>query len=104
LVRESLEGGPCSLQELGVVVADGSPGDLPPPYARATGPIPPLGGAMGVPTLVDQGVTAADVLVFTVFSLCDYLEIDYDDFARLELPRVASFAVSGELPAEQKAA
>ena len=98
---------PSLLRELGVVVTDGAPSDLPPPYSRAPEPLPPLGGAMGVPTLVDQRVTTAAVLVFTVFSLNDFMEVDYDDFARLETPSVASFAIGGELPegeTEQKVA
>ena len=92
-------GFPGLTRELGVAVIEGFTSDLPPPYSRATGGIPPFGGAMGVPTFVDEAVTTAAVLTFTTFSPGDYLEIDYDDFARLEQPRVSAFAISGELTA-----
>jgi hypothetical protein len=39
------------------------------------------------------------VVVFRAFGPSDYIEINYDDFARQERPRVASFAHAGELPA-----
>jgi len=90
---------PALTNELGVEVIEGSPRDLPPPYATAAGDIPPLGGAMGVLTLVDAGVTVASSIVFNAFSPHDVVELPFDDFARLEQPRVASFAVGGELAA-----
>lgn len=90
-------------QALGADVIEGVPGDLPPPYSRATGLIPPLGSAMGVLTIVDERVTIASAVVFLAFSPGDWVELPYDDFARLERPRVASFAIGGELPAGQEA-
>ena len=84
--------------ELGVEVIEGSAGDLPPPFTHAAGPIPPLGSAMGVLTVVDTRVTIASTIAFEAFSRSDCVEIPYDDFARLERPRIASFAIGGELP------
>jgi hypothetical protein len=40
--------------------------------------------------------------VFLAFSPGDWVEIPYDDFARLERPRIASFAIGGELPAARE--
>jgi prolyl-tRNA editing enzyme YbaK/EbsC (Cys-tRNA(Pro) deacylase) len=85
-------------RELGMVVVEAGPGDLPAPYSSATGPIPPLGGAMDVLTIVDTRAMQASALVFTAFSAFDFLELPIDEFARLERPRVASFATGGELP------
>lgn len=89
--------------ELGASVVDGAPADLPPPYSRAAGWIPPLGGAMGVLTIVDEAVAVAAALVFTAFAPGDVIEVPYDDFARVERPRIASFAIGGELPASGEA-
>lgn len=85
--------------ELGMDVLEGTPADLPPPYSRAAGRIPPLGGAMSALTIVDERVSLAAALVFTAFVPTDHVELPYDEFARLERPRIASFAVGGELPA-----
>jgi hypothetical protein len=90
-------------QALGADVIEGTPADLPPPYSRATGLFPPLGGAMGALTVVDERVAVTSALVFLVFSPGDCIELPYDDFARLERPRVASFAIGGELPAGREA-
>lgn len=84
--------------ELGVPVSEAVRAYLPPPYTRASGPIPPLGGAMDAITIVDAGVTNAPAIAFEVFSAFDCIELPYDDFARHERPRVASFAIGGELP------
>jgi prolyl-tRNA editing enzyme YbaK/EbsC (Cys-tRNA(Pro) deacylase) len=84
--------------ELGTAVAPGEPGDLPAPYTGATGAIPPLGGAFGCLTMVDERVTTTSSIVFEAFSPDDIVEIPYDDFSRLEQPRIARFAIAGELP------
>ena len=83
--------------ELGMVV-EGSAEDLPSPFKGAGGPTPPLGRAMGLLTLIDEAVAMASAVVFAAFSSNDIVEIPYDDFSRLEQPRVASFAAFGELP------
>jgi prolyl-tRNA editing enzyme YbaK/EbsC (Cys-tRNA(Pro) deacylase) len=96
------QGAKLSLPELsrgfGAVVAPGSAQDLPAPFTGATGPIPPLGRAMGLFTVVDEAVTRSSAIVFEAFSGTDIVEMPYDDFARLESPRIASFATGGELP------
>jgi len=84
--------------EFGMDVIEGAPADLPPPYSRAAGRLPPLGGAMSALTIVDEQVSLASAIVFTAFAPSDHIELSYDEFARLEQPRIASFAVGGELP------
>jgi prolyl-tRNA editing enzyme YbaK/EbsC (Cys-tRNA(Pro) deacylase) len=84
--------------ELGVPVIEGSAADLPPPYAGVSGPIPPIGRAIGALTLVDEAVSLASPIVFDAFSSTDIVEVPYDEFSRLERPRVSSFAIGGELP------
>jgi hypothetical protein len=47
----------------------------------------------GVPLFVDDQVeTSAAVIAFQAFATRHYVEMIYEDFARIELPRVASFA------------
>ena len=89
---------PALRNELRTEVMEGNAADLPPPFASAAGPFPPLGTALGILTVVDQRVTMATPIVFAAFSRQDYFEIPFDEFARLERPRIASFAVGGELP------
>jgi hypothetical protein len=48
---------------------------------------------------LDERVSSASILVFRVFAESIYLEVPYADYARLEQPRLASFASYGELPA-----
>ena len=85
-------------RELGLVVSNAGPADLPAPFSSAIGHIPPLGGAMQATTIVDVEVMNAAALVFTAFSPFDFFEIPIDDFARIEHPRIAAFAIGGELP------
>jgi prolyl-tRNA editing enzyme YbaK/EbsC (Cys-tRNA(Pro) deacylase) len=89
---------PALVNELKAEVIEATPADLPPPFTGAAGPIPPLGTALGVPTIIDTRVTIASAVVFEAFSRSDCIEIPYDEFARLERPRIASFAAFGELP------
>jgi hypothetical protein len=84
--------------ELGISVVAGSPADLPAPYTGASAPIPPLGGELGTLVLVDESMNASSVIAFEAFAPTDCFELLYDDFARLERPRLASFADRGELP------
>lgn len=85
--------------ELGTLVIEGSAADLPSPYTGASGPIPPIGRAMGVTTFVDEAVSQASPLVFNAFASTDIVEVPYDEYSRVEQPRVSSFAIGGELPA-----
>jgi len=89
--------------ELGADVLEGTAEDLPPPYTGVAGPTPPLGGALGVLTIIDEAVAAASAVAFEAFASCDIVEIPYDEFARHERPRIASFAVVGELPESTEA-
>jgi hypothetical protein len=61
--------------------------------------IPPLGGLFAVTSVIDTRVATTGVVVFRAFSPADFVEVPYEDYARLERPRVASFAVAGELVA-----
>lgn len=82
---------------LGGIVVDGSSEDLPDELQHAGEPVPPLGQMFGMALVVDERVADAGILVFRVFGGDDFIEIDYDDFARLEQPRLGSFAYAGEL-------
>jgi hypothetical protein len=85
--------------ELRATVIDGSAQHFSPPYTGAEGPIPPLGRALGATlTLVDETLEMFSPLAFAAFSPYDILEIPFDDFSRLERPRITAFAVGGELP------
>jgi Ala-tRNA(Pro) deacylase len=85
---------------LGAPAIDGGPSELPGEFSHAEPPIPPLGQLFGVPIVLDERVTTCAILVFRAFRDSDYFEIPYEDFARLEQPKVASFARAGELPAQ----
>jgi hypothetical protein len=84
--------------ELGVDVIEGTSADLAPPYKDADGPLPPLGGALGTLVVIDEKVSLASTIAFPAFSSTDILEIPYEEFSRLERPRIASFGIGGELP------
>lgn len=89
---------PSLSAELGVMVIEGGPEDLLPPFKGVGGPIPPLGRGMGVLTILDEAVTVASTVAFAAFASTDIVEIPFADFSRLEQPRIASFAIVGELP------
>lgn len=78
-------------------VLDATNDELPGEFRRADGPVPPLGQLFGIPVVLDQRAAGAAILVFCAFSRCDFVEVPYDDYARLEQPRLASFASAGEL-------
>jgi hypothetical protein len=72
--------------------------ELPEALRDLDGPIPPLGQLFGLPLILDERVGAAAIVVFRGFGDNDYFELLYDDFSRTERPRVAGFALAGELP------
>lgn len=85
-------------EETGGTVTEGNPAEiLGEPGGGAPELLPPLGGVFGVPLFVDERVARAPLLAFRVFDANDYVEVLYEDFARLERPRVAAFADAGEL-------
>jgi Ala-tRNA(Pro) deacylase len=80
-------------------VIDGTNDDLPGEFRCAQGSIPPLGQLFGIPLILDEQLAQASVVVFQVFLGSDYIEVPYEDFARLEQPRVARLASAGVLDA-----
>jgi Ala-tRNA(Pro) deacylase len=90
--------------ELDATVTDATYEDKPEALKRFEGAPPPLGQLYGLPLVVDERVMQSGVIVFSPFGESDYVEIPYDDFARQEQPRIASFARKGELPAPQAGA
>lgn len=84
--------------ELGAAVLDAQDDDLPDALKRFDAPPPPFGQLFGLPVVVDFAVTEHDSLVLQLFGESDYLELPFDDFARQEQPKIASFARAGELP------
>src|SRR5215468_10869339 len=80
---------------LGDVVTNAEMDELPDEFRRAMGPIPPFGQLLGIPIAIDARVRSAGVLVFRAFGESVYFEIPYEDWARLEQPRVAPFASKG---------
>jgi hypothetical protein len=85
--------------ELGSSVIDAEHEDLPDDLQRFEAPPPPLGQLFGLPLILDDAIPNYGVIVFQPFGESDYFEIPYDDFARQEQPRLASFARAGELAA-----
>jgi Ala-tRNA(Pro) deacylase len=83
---------------LGATVLDATSADLSNGFRGAPEPVPPLGGLFSVPLFVDEDVSAAPRFVFHAFSQGSYVELAYEDFARIERPRVVSFAQAGALP------
>lgn len=81
---------------LGELVVEGSKKELPDLLRDAGEDVPPLGKLFGVPLIVDTRVSEARVLVFRAFGE-DFFEVAYEDLARLETPRVGTFAFAGEL-------
>lgn len=86
---------------LGAAATRASTDELPDEIRRAGEPIPPLGQLVGVPILLDVRAANAGALVFRAFAESTYVEVPYEDWARLEQPRVASFASIGELTAAE---
>jgi Ala-tRNA(Pro) deacylase len=86
---------------LGGLAVVGTSDELPDDLRYAEPPIPPLGQLFGLPLVVDERVTRCSLIVFASFGESDFFEIPYEDFARLEQPRVAAFASAGELIAHR---
>jgi Ala-tRNA(Pro) deacylase len=84
---------------LGGVALEGDTSELPHEFANAAGSIPPLGQLFGLPLVLDARVAGCAVIVFRAFDGSDYFDIPYEDFARLEQPRIAAFASIGQLVA-----
>lgn len=80
------------------IVEEGGPVDLPWPFANASPPIPPLGRLFGAAVFVDENVAGASLISFAAFAGTDFVEMLYDDFARVEQPRIMQLARAGELP------
>jgi hypothetical protein len=80
------------------LVEEGGLDDLPWFLDQVGSPMPPLGRLFGVPLFVDERVASAAMLCFAAFSTADFIEMTYDDLARIEQPRVGPVGVAGELP------
>jgi Ala-tRNA(Pro) deacylase len=62
--------------------------ELPHPFRRARGSIPPLGQLFGIAVVLGERIANASVISFRAFAESDYFDIAYDDYARLEQPRL----------------
>jgi len=80
------------------LVQEGEIDDLPWPFSDAGAPVPPFGHLFGAPVFIDPSIIDSTDIGFAVFSPNDFIEMPYDDFARLEQPRVADLVAAGELP------
>ncbi len=58
------------------------------------GILPPFGSAYDMETLVDESLTLGDEIVFAANSRLESIRMRYSDFATLEHPLVAKFAVA----------
>lgn len=84
--------------ELGGAAVPADSSELPGELASMSPPIPPLGQLAGLTLVVEQRLQQYATLVFRAFGGCDFFEVPYDEWSRLEAPRMASFASMGELP------
>lgn len=57
-----------------------------------TGAMPPFGSLYGLPVLVDESVTHDREIVFNAGSHTEVVRLAYEDFARLEGPKVLKFS------------
>jgi Ala-tRNA(Pro) deacylase len=62
--------------------------ELPHPFRQAPGAIPPLGQLFGIAVVLDERIANASVISFRAFAESDYFDIAYDEYARLEQPRL----------------
>lgn len=84
--------------ETHATVALGTSADLPAPYTDCGEPVPPFGHELHVPVIADEALSGSSVIAFRAFAATDWIELAWDDYARIEQPRLASFASAGELP------
>ncbi|HEU5334828.1 MAG TPA: YbaK/EbsC family protein [Terriglobales bacterium] len=59
-----------------------------------TGAMPPFGSLYGLPVLVDEAVTHDREIVFNAGSHTELVRLAYEDFARVEKPRVMKFSAA----------
>lgn len=57
-----------------------------------TGAMPPFAGLYGLPLMVDETVTHDQEIVFNAGSHTELMRLAYEDFARLEKPKVLRFS------------
>lgn len=85
--------------DLGGTAMDALPDDLPDAFIGSDGDIPPLGEMFDLPLVVDEALEGCTSIVFRAAGGTAWFEVPYEDFARQERPRIASFARAGELEA-----
>jgi hypothetical protein len=84
---------------LGSTCVAGDHSDLPSALAGLSPPIPPFGQLFGLTIILDETVNnGAAVIVSPAFGGNEFFDVLYDDWVRVEAPRIASFASAGELP------
>jgi Ala-tRNA(Pro) deacylase len=59
---------------------------------------PPFGSLYGLPVVLDRSLARSGPLILRAGSHEEALELQYEDFARLEKPRLADFAVLAQSP------
>ena len=59
-----------------------------------TGAMPPFGSLYGLPVVVDESVTHDREIVFNAGSHTELVRLAYEDFARIEKPRVLKFSAA----------
>jgi prolyl-tRNA editing enzyme YbaK/EbsC (Cys-tRNA(Pro) deacylase) len=83
---------------LGGTAVPGDVSDLPGELSAMQPPIPPLGQLAGLTLVVEERLSQSAILVFQAFGGSDFFEVPFEEWAVLEAPRMAAFAVMGELP------
>lgn len=64
-----------------------------------TGAMPPFGSLYGLPVLVDETVTHDREIVFNAGTHTELIRLAYEDFARLEGPKVLKFSAGASTAA-----
>lgn len=80
------------------IVEEGRLDDLPWPFSAAGYPPPAFARLFGLPLFLDDALGEQAVLCFRAFAPTDFIEVTYDDYLRLEQPRVGKVGEAGELP------